>query len=74
MKKFLSYFANNKSLSPKTIKAYSIDLEQYGVFSSGCFDKDCLLKYIASLQEKYKPKTVKRKIACLKAFSSYLIL
>jgi integrase/recombinase XerD len=73
VKKFINHCEFNKKLSPKTIKAYSIDLEQFCCFSCDIFDKECLLKYIASLHQKYKPKTVKRKIACLKAFAGYLI-
>lgn len=71
-KKFLSHCAYNKNLNQKTIKAYSIDLDQFINFSSDSFDKDCLLRYITMLHQSYKPKTIKRKIACLKAFSSYM--
>jgi integrase/recombinase XerD len=73
VKRFLHYNEFNKKLNAKTIKAYSIDLKQFTGFSEGKFDKDCIIEYIASLHQKYKPKTVKRKIACLKAFSNYLI-
>ena len=72
IKSFLYHCEFNKKLSPKTIKAYSIDLEQFCCFSVGAFDKECLLNYIATLHQKYKPKTVKRKIACLKSLASYL--
>ena len=72
VKIFLHYCEFNKKLSPKTLKAYSIDLGQFCCFSVGAFNKECLLKYIATLHQKYKPKTAKRKIACLKAFASYL--
>ena len=72
IKKFLYHCEFNKKLSSKTIKAYSIDLEQFYCFSVGAFNKECLLNYIAALHQKYKPKTTKRKIACLKAFANYL--
>jgi integrase/recombinase XerD len=73
IKKFLHFCEYNKKLNFKTIKAYSIDLEQYAVFSGNFFDKEHLLKYVEQLHKNYKPKTVKRKIACLKAFAGYLI-
>ena len=37
-----------------------------------CFDKNELSAYINSLHQHYKPKTAKRKIACLKAFYRYM--
>lgn len=75
---FVNYCACNKKLSPKTIKAYSIDLKQFSIFlgnnfSGNNFDKDCLSGYIVKLHSNYKPKTVKRKIACIKAFSNYML-
>lgn len=73
MKRFLHFCEFNKKLNFKTTKAYSIDLKQYCISSSGFFNKESLVEYITILHQKYKPKTVKRKIACLKAFSSYLI-
>ena len=73
VKSFINYCACNKKLSPKTIKAYSIDLGQFIAFSDNDFTKDCLSRYIVSLHKIYKPKTVKRKIACLKALSSYML-
>ena len=72
IRKYLHYCEFNKKLDYKTIKAYSIDLEQYAVSSKGVLSKERLVKYITILHQKYKPKTAKRKIACLKAFSSYL--
>lgn len=65
-----------KKLSDKTLKAYAIDLKQFSVFSSGCSEplkKHNLTKYIEFLNKRYKPKSVKRKIAVLKAFCSYLV-
>jgi len=56
----------------KTVKAYSIDLHQYSAFSSGKIEKDMLTCFIEYLHKSYKPKTVKRKTAALKAFVNYL--
>lgn len=63
-----------KGLSDKTLKAYTIDLRQFSEF---CLDKswnerEPLDEYIKALYMKYKPKTAKRKVACLKTFFHYL--
>lgn len=72
---YLNYCQYQKRLDSKTIKAYRIDLQQ--------FLKDCNLDmiekitptqletYIYQLHQKYKPKTVKRKIASIKALFHY---
>jgi integrase/recombinase XerD len=73
VKNFINHCVCSKRLSANTIKSYSIDLLQYVVFSEGDFSKNCLSKYIAKLHQSYKPKTVKRKIACLKTFANYLL-
>jgi integrase/recombinase XerD len=73
IKRFLHCCEFSKKLDFKTIKAYSIDLEQYSVFSAKVMSREKLVEYITLLHQKYKPKTVKRKIACLKAFANYLI-
>ena len=63
----------HKKLSDKTIRAYKIDLSQYGVFSNE-LSKQALWDYIEYLNKKYKPKTAKRKLATLKAFIHFLLL
>lgn len=68
---YLEHCRHQKRLDSKTLKAYRIDLQQfYAIFS--CRDvsditPDLLENYIGSLHQKYKPKTVKRKIASVKA-------
>lgn len=76
IKNYLEYCQNQKRLDAKTLKAYRIDLTQ---FSAQFFDMNmpditpCILEnFIAKLHQEYKPKTVKRKIASLKAFFHYL--
>lgn len=72
---YIEYCQYRKRLDAKTIKAYRIDLKQYNNFSSElpiCLSKDTLDQYITSLHKRYKSKTVKRKIASLKAFFHYL--
>ena len=71
---YLSYCAKQKTLSPKTTKAYKIDLTQFADFSKGEFTKNSLSKYISYLHKQFKPKTAKRKIASLKAFAHYLMI
>lgn len=70
---FLNYCRCHKKLSDKTIRAYKIDLSQYGVFSNE-LSKQALWDYIEYLNKKYKPKTAKRKLATLKAFIHFLLL
>ena len=70
---FLNYCRYHKKLSDKTIRAYKIDLSQYGVFSNE-LSKQALGDYIEYLNKKYKPKTAKRKLATLKAFIHFLLL
>lgn len=72
---YLEYCQYRKRLDEKTFKAYRIDLKQYTLFSSklpACLSKDTLDQYITDLHKQFKPKTVKRKIASLKAFFHYL--
>ena len=65
-----------KNLNDKTIKAYRIDLMQFEIFSrnnSDYMSKECIERFLSELQSKqYAVKTVKRKVASLKAFFSYL--
>lgn len=71
---FLLYCRNNKNLNDKTLKAYKIDLLQYQIFSDAILDKQHLLLYIEYLNKTFAPKTVKRKIATLKAFTRFLLM
>lgn len=71
---FLDYCKFRKSLSPPTLKAYSIDLRQYIEHSNGSYTKDSICSYITYLHQTYMPKTIKRKIATLKAFTHYLMI
>lgn len=71
---FLNYCKNRKALDPKTIKAYAADLRQFYIFSEGRFCKETICGYISFLHNSFKPKTVKRKIASVKAFTHYLMI
>lgn len=73
MKGYLEYCEYRKELDQKTLKAYRIDLRQYfNFFSYGEPDKEKIEEYITELHKKYKQKTVKRKIASIKAYYNYL--
>lgn len=75
LKDYLTYCKYRKRLDQKTLKAYSIDLQQYQRFSSSTsspLSRTTLDQYITRLHKQYKPKTIKRKIASLKAFFHYL--
>ena len=73
---YLSFCANRKNLDKKTIKSYRIDLRQYQEFIEinriEWNEKSSIERYIDILHSKYKPKSVKRKIASIKAFFHYL--
>lgn len=71
---FLRYCKDRKVLSSKTIKAYGTDLRQFEVYSHGLFDKKSICSYISFLHNTFKPKTARRKIATLKAFTHYLMV
>lgn len=76
MKDYLQYCQYRKRLDSKTLKAYRIDLEQFREYASGLLDfssKNVIDYFITELHKQYMPKTVKRKIASLKAFFHYLI-
>ncbi len=73
--KYLDYCSHQKRLDEKTIKAYRIDLDQFVNYISETqltdVTQDTLELYISCLHQKYQPKTVKRKIASLKAMFHY---
>ena len=64
-----------KGLDPKTIKAYQIDLSQCILFTAPLgneLTRTSMMEYISDLHQKYKPRTIRRKIASVKAFCGYL--
>ena len=73
---YLTFCEEQKRLDAKTLKAYRIDLRQFVEalenFSFPEITTNILEHFIATLHRKYKPKTVKRKIASLKALFHYL--
>lgn len=69
---YLEYCKYRKELDQKTIKAYRIDLIQFFHAASAEPSREEIERYITDLHKKYKQKTVKRKIASLKAFYAFL--
>lgn len=73
---YLRYCQFEKGLNDKTIKAYQIDLTQFSRYVGsdvGICDKSLMQNYLLHLHKQYKIKTVKRKLACLKSFFTYLM-
>ncbi len=76
---FLSHCQYEKGLSPKTLSAYRIDLRQFCEFLTEhqqpqqlwAIDRKVLRLYLEQLAQ-WKPKTIKRKVACLKALFNHL--
>lgn len=79
LKDFLFHCKFEKNLNPKTIAAYTMDIEQFKTFKDiksmniNEVDKDILKEYIQYLYTlELKPKSIKRKLATLKAFFTHL--
>ena len=73
---YLEYCSTKKRLDGKTLKAYRIDLRQFSeqitVTETVNLTPAILETYVAKLHQQYAPKTVKRKLASIKAFIHYL--
>lgn len=72
---YIEYCEYRRRLDYKTLKAYKIDLSQFEDFCtdlSDCFAKSVVDDFITNLHKQYKPKTVRRKIASLKAFFHHM--
>ena len=75
---YLHYCQFQKRLDDKTLKAYKIDLIQFShqieflnIQNIREISPDLLENFIAGLHQKYKPKTVRRKIASIKSLFHY---
>lgn len=76
---FILHCRYEKNLSPQTIMAYSSDLNQFRLYLDrqnantdiDIITKDIIKNYLQTIYH-FKPKTVKRKIASLKAMFNYL--
>ncbi len=77
LEQFIFHCTYEKNLSQKTIKAYTIDLEQFIKFLSTTniksIDKSKIRDYVKFMFDKnYKARTINRKITVLKTFFLYL--
>lgn len=71
--RYLEYCRFRKELDGNTLKAYRIDLRQFFEYArEEAPGREKIEAYITELHKKYKQKTVKRKIASLKAYYNYL--
>lgn len=73
---YLDFCKYQKELNEKTIKAYRIDLLQFITYmdgTDGLLSKANLSNFITTLHQQYRPKSVKRKIASMKAFFNHLM-
>ncbi len=74
-REYLNYCAKQKHLDPKTVKAYQIDIRQYLNFTENDhadITRKSIGDYLSYLNQTFKPKSVKRKIATIKSFFSYI--
>lgn len=72
---YLIQCKEQKRLDAKTLKAYRIDITQFEDYiqsNDSQYDREALRGFIAVLNQKYKPRTVKRKIASVKSYLSFL--
>lgn len=75
IKGYLNHCQYEKCLDSKTLKAYKIDLTQFVAYIKaidGSYNKENIQAYIASLYGSCAVKSIKRKIASVKAFFNYL--
>ena len=74
-REYLNYCAMQKHLDAKTVKAYRIDIRQYLDFiknDSAEMTRKSIEDYLSYLNQTYKPRSVKRKVAAIKSFFSYI--
>ena len=73
IKSYLQSCEFERKLSSDTLKAYRIDLAQFLAFSKDSIvDKALLGRYAAHLNQQFAPRSVKRKLASVRAFYNAL--
>ena len=74
MNQYLFACEFEKKLSADTLKAYRIDLTQFVAFvQDRVVDKNLLGQYAAYLNQTFSPRSVKRKLASVRAFYATLV-
>ena len=74
---FLRHCRLERGLSKLTMTAYQLDLRQFRQKQSNdlvvaAIDKNLIREYLGWLDEQYKPRSIKRKLATLKSFFTFL--
>lgn len=76
IEKYLRHCKFEKGLSEKTLKAYRSDLTQFSTYLNDSSVLSCrkedIQRHLSILYDWYKTKSIKRKMATLKAFFNYL--
>lgn len=73
VEKYLEYCEFRKELDWNTLKAYRIDLRQFFEYTMEDIPgKEKIEDYVTELHKKFKQKTIKRKIASVKAYYNFL--
>ena len=73
---YMKYCEKVKNLDNKTLKAYRTDLWQFAGYlteKGADFQREAVVDYIAHLNGKCKPRTVKRKRASIRALTTWLL-
>lgn len=71
---YLAACEYERKLSPETLKAYRIDLRQFSESVYGTWpDREQLCEYIKYLNQNFAPRSVKRKLASVRAFYHELV-
>lgn len=74
---YLNDCCYRKRLDIKTLKAYQSDLHDFASYitnrNADFLDKHAISEYVNELHRKKSPRTVKRKIASMRAFYHYLV-
>lgn len=74
---YLEYCQVRKKLDAKTIRAYRADLREFRLHiesrSGDLLDKQSIGSYVDTLHCEKAPRTVRRKIACIRSFYRYLV-
>lgn len=72
---YLLFCQYQKGLDTKTLKAYRIDLSQFTAFMEQehlDLTREGMMQYISGLHGRYEPRSIRRKVASVKAFCGYL--
>lgn len=75
VERYINHCQYEKGLDAKTLKAYQIDILQFVNYINridGSYNKVHLQTYIASMHDRYAVRSIKRKVASLKAFFNFL--